>query len=221
MQQKIYSQQFFFDNLKTESITIKWVSGLKEFYIYFENKLLKKIEGVTPMKEGVVLELPAAGNIFVRLVLNPIGFEVKLGNRYLFNSRIIAEEKLLAISQILLVLGILTIGLNISILFINSISDLFQYLPLLFGVFYIVASIYIKKGYLWFYAFSTVFFTYSTMHAILYWGWDAVVIHYLRIGILALILHHLKYIKIVQKHYKAIKQMQSTSADILDDTFIN
>lgn len=217
MKSKVYVQHFFFDSLKTDYVSIKWKAGLNEFFIYHKKNLIQKIEGNVSIKNGITVSFPEAGDVYIRLVTKPIGFEVRLGDRYLFQSRIIAKEKLTAISQIFVVTGILTIGLNINFPAINSSLDLLYYIPLTIGLFYIVASYFIKKGYLSLYVFGLVIFTFSTLLTILMLGWAGIVFHFVRVGLLIVIFSHVKYILALQKHEKSLKQLDLTSNEILDD----
>jgi len=217
MKKNIFSLKYFFDNDKTDVVTIKWSQGLQEFWIYHKNDLITKIEGSLKLREGILIDFPKAGPIFIRLVQKPLGFEVKTGERYLFGSRKISEEKLVAISQIFTVVGVITILTNLNFAEIISIIDLLDYLPLLVGIFYIVAAIYIRKGYLSLYIIGLILFTISSLIIVLLLGWAGILFHVLRLVFLILIISHIKYINDLQRHKKALEQLDQSNREILDD----
>jgi hypothetical protein len=217
MKTKVFVQQFFFDEEQTDYVSVKWKSGLHEFYIYHKEKLIQKIEGRSNMNKGVFVEFPDAGNIFIRLVEKPLGFEVKQGDRYLFKSRILANEKLVAISQIFVFTGVINIFTNLDFPEIRSLFNLIFYIPMTLGIFYIVAAYFIRKGYLSLYIIGLIIFTLSTLLSILVFGWAGLFFHVIRLVLLGIIFGHLQYILILQKHEKALLQLNRRSSDLLDD----
>jgi asparagine N-glycosylation enzyme membrane subunit Stt3 len=85
------------------------------------------------------------------------------------------------------------------------------------GIFYIVAAYFIRKGYLSLYIIGLIIFTLSTLLSILVFGWAGLFFHVIRLVLLGIIFGHLQYILILQKHEKALLQLNRRSSDLLDD----
>lgn len=146
---------------------------------------------------------------------------MKLGDRYLINSRIISEEKMSSISSIFYFVGVVTIITNLRInISQNVIITLLSNLPLFVGVFYLFAGWEIKKGFIWPYVLGLTLFILSAIIVMLIFGWYGVLLHLLRLVFLILMFSHFKYVLDLYRHRKSIdktRKSHSGSTDILDD----
>lgn len=161
---KTYSKQFFFDSNQKDYILIKWTQGFSSFEIYHNDKKVKSLKGSSLIMKGLYINYEKSSVIWIRMLTKPLGFEVKSGDRYLFNSRILSKEKLKAVSTIFYALaGLISAG---GILFVSGGIKTDNYTSLLWGAIFIIIGfcfIYsankIKKGSFIFYFVAAIPFT--------------------------------------------------------------
>ncbi len=220
-EKKIYLLKYYFDSEdQSNYIAVKWQTGLKEFFILHNKEEVERVSSFEKMSKGIEVFLPNEGYVFIRVVQKPLGFEVKLGDRYLVNSRILSEEKMTSISSIFYFVGVITIITNLRIdVSENILISFLSNLPLLVGFFYLFAGWKIKKGFIWPYVLGVIFFILSAIIVLLIFGWYGIFFHVLRLVFLILMFSHFKYILDLYKHRKSIKELRGSggSEDILDD----
>ncbi|MCT4581284.1 MAG: hypothetical protein N4A35_07685 [Flavobacteriales bacterium] len=217
---KKYTQKYLVETGDNSNyVAITWMAGLYDFKIYHNETLVSSVASFKELAKGVELFSPELGNLYIKVLQKPLGFEVKLGDRYLEGSRIIAEEKLRAISSIFYVVGGLTLLTSFRIHFSeNILLSIVNSLPTFVAIFYLFAGWKIRKGFIWPYIVGGVLFIAFTVLMILALGWPGIPSHVLRILFSGLILSHVKYIITLYKHRIAVKEMNPlSSADILDN----
>ena len=224
---KTYLQKFYFDKEETNFIAVKWKTGFTEFEIYHNQELIKTLKGNSEIRKGIEFTTENSGNIFVKMLLKPLGFEVQSGDRYLFNSRIVAEQRLWKISTIFNVIGgiialLFLIGLSIE-LYNHGIKRILHFESLYLISFYIIPSFIffvcaalVRKGYLLAFIAGllivsaiAIFFAYVEFYF--------VSIPFILFSFL--ILSQARYIFTLFKHRKALKSYNDrlSNTDVLDN----
>ncbi len=222
MKKRVYTKKYFFDPEGQDYVNIKWDQGFFNFYIYHNQEKVATYQGADEMLKGVTIDFPNAGNVFIRMLTKPLGFEVKTGNRYLFHSRILAEEKLKTVSIIFYFVGLISMILGSFAFFIDMYSwwDALLFIPFFMGVYYVLTGYFVRKGIIWMYYVGVAFFTFTTLLLLLSTGLGGIVVHVLRIIFLVLLFSHLKYILDLHRHRKALNFYNNRSKlteEIIDD----
>lgn len=232
---KIYKQRFHINEEQTDSIEIYWKSGLKQFEIKHNNHLIKEFNSSEQILKGFEVFVPNLGNLKVKMHVEPFGFEVKIGNLFLTNSRIPAEAKLKPVANIFYFVGFMNlIPLLIFLIYIvyelnfSLSSRMSCGLLINLIIWLLVASVYItsgyllKRGYLWSYFMGLIVFSLITLFYSVTFIFETNFFIFfllvLRIFFLVVIITHIKSMMELNRHQKTRSAMQQkrTNKELLD-----
>lgn len=211
---KRYQLSYYTDELRANSVEISWEQGLRNFKAYYQGEIFFESPTLGNLKSGVTVFHEKLGNVFIRFCTHPIGYEVKIGDRYLENSRIPAKESLQSISAVWIFIGVIsTLGslgfLMTPDLYFGLIETLVFGLMCSFSIFYIVAGILIKQGKLWSYFTSLVIFTAMTILYLLAFNFANIPILVIRVVVILITLRDFKDVMSLHKHNKIVKNRRS------------
>ncbi len=221
---KNYKLTYFVKGDESNPIIIRWQQGLTNFKASYHDDVFFESPNIGKLKTGVSIFHEKLGNVFIKLCSHPIGFEVKVGDLYLENSRILAKEALVTVSAIWMFIGILSTVGSLSFLFLPGVfSDSFGLT--IFGVlmtvsiFYIVSGTLIRKGHIWVYYVSLVMFACITLLYFVDLAVGNVIIICFRALIIGVVLRHFKNIQALFKHRKAVNKQKhlTNQEDLLDN----
>lgn len=221
---KRYKLNYFFDEDDTRLITVSWEQGLHNFIIKYNNETFFESKGIGELNKGISIYNEQLGNVFVRLCSRPLGFEVKVGDLYLRNSRILAQEALSSVSAIWIFIGIISTLSTIGFMFLpglyfDIISITVIGLMLALSIFYIIAGVLIKKGKIWAFYSSLGLFSVMTLLYFITFDYANIPLLIIRIIAMVVVLRHFKSMRELHKHYRAKKNKlaMKQSDSILDN----
>lgn len=212
---KRYQLSYYLDEDKTNVITISWEQGLQNVKAYYNKELFYESKTMAPLNKGESIYHEKLGNVFIRFCSRPIGFEVKVGDVYLENSRILAQEALVTVAAIWMFIGILSTLGTIGFALMDGVWYSTFGIALVFtffavSIFYIVSGVLIRKGQIWAYYTAVGIFGAITL---LYFG-NLVSINIPLVSInipiivfrgivIFIVLRHFKDMRDLYRHYKA------------------
>ncbi len=222
---KTFVKHYYIFADQTEKLTIKWKTGLSHFEVYHNDELLATYKGNIDIMKGVTIYSEKLGNVYVRMLQKPLGFEVKIGDRYLTNSRILAEERLTSVSAILYFTGVISFIFTIGIFFVDvdefnrNSFNILKFIFVAVSSFYILSGYLVRKGQIWSYFSVTALFTAVTFFYMFTIGWPLILLHVVRIVFLVIIISQVKYMLDLFKHRRAVKNMKGIykNQDLLDN----
>jgi hypothetical protein len=218
-----YKLEYFLKKDKVDAISIYWEQGLQNFKAYYRNVLFFESKGIGELNKGVTVYHEELGNVFIRFCSRPIGFEVKVGDVYLENSRILAQEALSTISAIWIFVGVVstlsTIGFALlPFVFFDTLALIILGLMFAFSIFYVVAGLLIKKGMIWAYYTSLGIFTGMTLLYLVAFDFGNIPILVTRAIVILVVVRHFSSMRDLYRHYKA-KRNQKGLKDL--DTILD
>jgi hypothetical protein len=222
---KTFVKHYFIADNQNDKITVKWKTGLSHFEVHHNDELLETFKGSAEIVKGVTIYSEKLGNIFVRMLQKPLGFEVKLGDRYITNSRIFAEERLTSVSAILYFIGVISFIFTIGVFFISvdefsrNWFNIFKFVCVAISSFYILSGYLVRKGHIWAYFSATTLFSAITIFYIATIGWPLILLHTVRLSFLAIIISQIKHMIDLHKHNRAIRNLKgiTKNQDLLDN----
>jgi len=107
---KTFSRVFYFDKNKKEKFTIKWQTGVREFYFFYNDELIIKDETPGDFLNWKEIEIPNKGRLNVRFYPKQMNFEVKWNNYYLINSYIHSKKRLWTVFVALAIITAFTLA---------------------------------------------------------------------------------------------------------------
>lgn len=211
---KRYQLRYLMPNDKSRFIVISWEQGLCNFKAMYEGETFFECPTVNAMNKGVSVFHEKLGNVFIRICTQPIGFEVKVGDLYLDNSRILAQEDLSSISAIWIFLGIMSTLGSVGMIFMYSmfVTVLGSIIAIAFfaiSIFYIVAGALIKKGHIWAYYLAVGLFTGITLLYFFDLVGSNIPIIALRVGAIVVTIRSFKSMQDLSRHYKTKRNQTS------------
>lgn len=221
---KNYKLTYYSKGDDSNPIVVRWQQGLTNFKVSYQNDIFFESPNIGNLRKGVSVFHEKLGNVFIRLCSHPIGFEVKVGDLYLENSRILAKEALISVSAIWMLIGILsTIG-SLSFLFLPGMLNnsfglaVFGFL-LSVSIFYIISGTLIRKGHIWAYFVSLGIFGCITLLYFVELDTASIVIICFRALIIGVVLRHFKNIQDLFRHRKALNKQKQliNNEELLDN----
>lgn len=205
---KRYQLHYYSDTEKTNIITISWEQGLHNFKIYHNKEIFYESKGASELNKGINLYHEKLGNVYIRLCTRPIGFEVKIGDMYIENSRILAQESLVTVAAIWFFIGVIstigTIGLAMMDgIWYRTIGATIVSVLFVFSLFYFISGFLIRKGHIWaYYAAVGLFGAITILYFSNFVSMNLPIIIFRGI-IIFIVLRHFKDMRNLYRHYRA------------------
>ncbi|MEZ4801113.1 MAG: hypothetical protein R2809_15340, partial [Flavobacteriales bacterium] len=94
------SQSFYYDEQHSRTIKLEWTKDCGQVTIYDNDQILHQHSDVGQLKKGIVIRTQKGENLYIRLFMEPVRWQVSFGDRMLINSYNRSEEVVKGTSQI-------------------------------------------------------------------------------------------------------------------------